>query len=51
MEQNGDQRWTPTYMVSDKGGKDMQWRKDSPSISGAGETRQLLAKEWSYNTL
>ena len=32
-------------LVYDKGGKAIQWRKDSLSISGAGKTGQLHVKE------
>ena len=31
-------------LIYDKGGKNIQWRKD-PSISGAGKTGQLHVKE------
>ena len=32
-------------LTYDKGGKDIQWRKDNPSISGAEKTGQLHVKE------
>ena len=32
-------------LIHDKGGKNIQRRKDSLSISGAGKTGQLFAKE------
>ena len=32
-------------LIYDKGGKDIQWKKDSSSISGAGKTGQLHVKE------
>ena len=34
--------WSPYF---DKGGKNIQWRKDASSISGAGKTGQLHVKE------
>ena len=34
-----------SHLIFDKGGKNIQWRTDSPSISGAGRTVQLHAKE------
>ena len=33
------------HLILDKGGKSIQWRKTSSSISGAGETGQLHVKE------
>ena len=36
---------TYRQLIYDKGGKDMQWRKDSLSKSGAGKTWQLHGKE------
>ena len=32
-------------LIYNKGGKNIQWRKDVPSISGAGKTGQLHVKE------
>ena len=49
MEQDWKPRDNPTkygQLFFDKGGKNIQWRKDSLSISGAGKTRQLYVKEW-----
>ena len=48
MEQDRKPRDKPMHIWSpffDKGGKDIQWRKDSPSVSGAGKTGQLHVKE------
>ena len=36
---------TSGQLIYDKGGKNMQWKKDSSSISGAGKTEQLHVKE------
>ena len=33
------------YLIFDKGGKNIQWRKTASSISGAGKTGQLHVKE------
>ena len=33
------------HLILDKGGKDIQWRKDSSSISGAGKTGQVHVRE------
>ena len=42
-----EQERKPTHMVtlSDKGGKNIQWRKTASSISGAGKTGQVHEKE------
>ena len=37
---------TYVQLICDKGGKNIQWRKDSSSLSGAGKTGQLHVKEW-----
>ena len=46
MEQDGKPRNKPTYgyLIFDKGGKNIQWGKES-LLSGAGKIRQLHAKE------
>ena len=36
---------TRGQLLYPQGGENTQWRKDSPSISGAGKTGQLHAKE------
>ena len=33
------------HLIFDKGGKNIQWRKNSLLNSGAGKTRQLHVKE------
>ena len=33
------------YLISDKGGKNIQWGKTASSISGTGKTGQLHVKE------
>ena len=33
------------HLIFDKGGKNIQWRKDISSTSGAGKTSQPLVKE------
>ena len=33
------------YVIFDKGGKNIQWGKDTSSINGAGKTGQLHVKE------
>ena len=33
------------YLIFDKGGKNIQWGKDTSSINGAGKTGQPLVKE------
>ena len=33
------------HLIFDKGGKNIQWRKDNSLTSGAGETGQPLVKE------
>ena len=37
-------------LTFDKGGKNIQWGKDTSSISGAGKTEQLHARECNQNT-
>ena len=48
MEQNRKPRDRSTHLwtlIFDKGGKNIQWRKDNPLTSGAGKTGQPLVKE------
>ena len=33
------------HLIFDKGGKNIQWKKDTSSLSGAGKTGQLHVKE------
>ena len=33
------------HLIFDKGGKNIQWKKDNSLTSGAGKTGQLLVKE------
>ena len=37
--------YTYGQLIYDKGGKDIQWRKEVSSIAGAGTTGQLHVKE------
>ena len=39
------------HLIFDKGGKNMQWRKDSLFNSGAGKTGQLHVKKNEIRTL
>ena len=45
MEQDKKPRDKPMHLIYDKGGKNIQWRKITSSISGAGKTGQLYVKE------
>ena len=48
MEQDRKPRNKPMhlwYLIFDKGGKNIQWNKDSLFKSGAGKTEQLYVKE------
>jgi len=36
---------TYTYLIFDKGGKNIQWAKTASSINGAGKIEQLHVKE------
>ena len=38
------------HLIFDKGGKNIQWRKDNHFNSGAGKTGQPLVKELNKNT-
>ena len=48
MEHDRKPRDKPTHIWSltfDKGGKNIQWRKERLFKSGAGKTKQVLVKE------
>ena len=48
MEQDRKPRNNPCtygYLILDKGGKNIQWGKDTSSVSGARKTGQLHVKE------
>ena len=45
IESTGINPCTDRYLIFDKGGKNIQWEKIASSVSGAGKTGQLHAKE------
>ena len=42
---------TYSHLIFNKGGKDIQWKKDNPLTSGTGKTGQPLVKEWNERFL
>ena len=54
MEQNREPRNEPHLhgkLIYNKGGRNTQWGKTATSITGAGKTGQLHAKESNWSTL
>ena len=45
MEQKRKPRNKPTRLIYDKGGNNIQWKKEVSSISSAGKTEQLQVKK------